>query len=201
MKQFQTPITLYTKVPTQETWEDKNLLVHNCTNPRQHCSHFDIFHSGIVCFCFYHCHILYTISYPIDPVYYNTNKTSKGWVMHGNRLRRWRGPVSHAYNLISALFIYTTCYLIPPIIPWLKGCFPHFTDGEMEVRCPGPVDSKACGGVNHHTPDLLNILDGSSLSFKTPVCDAGSWPLFISSNSWGLSLCQAYAWNWAWYRM
>lgn len=83
--------TLYIKVQTQETWENKNLHVHNCTNPRQHCSHFDVFHSGIVCFCFYHCHTLYMILYTIDPIYYNTNKKSKSWVMHGNHLRRWRG--------------------------------------------------------------------------------------------------------------
>lgn len=66
--------TLYIKVQIQETWENKNSHVHNFTNPREHCSHFDIFHSGIVCFCFYHCHTLYIISYTIDPVYYNTNK-------------------------------------------------------------------------------------------------------------------------------
>lgn len=60
--------TLHTEVQTQETQKNKNIHVYNYSAPRQHCSHFDIFHSGFVCFCFHRCLTLHMILYPIYPI-------------------------------------------------------------------------------------------------------------------------------------
>lgn len=46
---------------------------------------------------------------------------------------------------------------------------------------PGPVDSKACGVINHHIPDLWSIFDHGLLSFITPTCYPKSSVLFIYS--------------------
>lgn len=68
------------------------MYIHIIALPQDNTVHIlTYFIVDLFCFCFYHCHTLYMILYPIYPIYYNRNKKSKSLVMHGNPLRNGGG--------------------------------------------------------------------------------------------------------------
>lgn len=79
----------------------------------------------------------------------------------------------------------------------MEGVFSHFTDKETRLGdlakttqpWPDPVDAKACDGVDHSTPDLLNIFDHGILSFYPQVVIQRSWLLLIYSSILSSNIC------------